>query len=191
MCQFGPVKIPGGPEGGIVENSPPPFPHVRSALVSLFATKNFFSTNRMHKNDLKGCVNKCCCFRCHFEVKILTRFGIFCRFRSLYTYNGYNKFDWLTLILRSNCTCRIWFGILSSRAFCIVVSDFLYLLAFSNNCTLKHSKNIYWAFLRIKSVHNKALIRPREKICVVTVRRPTLILAPTLNIFMTRLVENY
>ena len=23
MCQFGPVKIPGGPEGGIVENSSP------------------------------------------------------------------------------------------------------------------------------------------------------------------------
>ena len=61
---------------------------------------------------------------------LLTCFGIFCRFRSLYTYNGYNKFDWLTLILRSNWTCRIWFGILSSRAFCIVVSDFVYLLPF-------------------------------------------------------------
>ena len=24
MCHFGPVKIPWGPEGGIVENSPPP-----------------------------------------------------------------------------------------------------------------------------------------------------------------------
>ena len=29
MCQFGSVKIPGGPEGGIVENShnPPPSSH--------------------------------------------------------------------------------------------------------------------------------------------------------------------
>ena len=103
-------------------------------------------------------MKKCCCFRCHFEVKILTRFGIFCRFRSLYTYNGYNKFDWLTLILRSNWTCRIWFGILSSRAFCIVVSECVYLLPFSNNCPLKHSKNIHWAYIRINSVHNKALI---------------------------------
>ena len=61
----------------------------------------------------------------------------------LYTctpYNGYNKFDWLTLVLRSNRTCRISFGILSSRAFCIV-SDFVYLLSISNNFPLKYSRS--------------------------------------------------
>ena len=31
-------------------------------------------------------MKKCSCFWCHFEVSILTRFGIFCHFRSLYTY---------------------------------------------------------------------------------------------------------
>ena len=63
--------------------------------------ENCFSTNRMHWNDLKGCMKKCYCFRCHFEVSILTHFGIFCCFRTLYTYTpyfGYNKFDWLMLI---------------------------------------------------------------------------------------------
>ena len=62
------------------------------------------------------------------QSKHLTRFGIFCRFRSLCTYTcapyfGYNKFDWRTLILRSNWTCRIWIGILSSRLFCIVCQN--------------------------------------------------------------------
>ena len=61
-------------------------------------------------------------------------------------YYGYNKFDWLTLILRSNWTCRIWFWILFLRPFCIILSDFVYLLPFSNNFlhkgfTLTHSRN--------------------------------------------------
>ena len=60
-----------GPQkGDIVSNPPhpPPFP--------LFATeKNCFSTNRMHWNDLKGCLKKYSCFRCHFKVSILTHFG--------------------------------------------------------------------------------------------------------------------
>ena len=117
----------------------PPFPVVCDR-------KNCFLTNRMHWNDLKVCMKKCSCFRCHFEVSILTRFGIFCHFRSLYTYTpcyGYNEFDWLTFILRLNWTCRIWFWILFLRPFCIVLSDFLYLLLLSNNCPLKHSKGIH------------------------------------------------
>ena len=75
MCQFGPVKIQGYPKrGNSWKFNPPPFPHLRYAVVSLFSTKNFLQTNRMH--DLKGCMKKCCCFRCHFELNILKRFGI-------------------------------------------------------------------------------------------------------------------
>ena len=102
MCQ---TKCKGAPKGGIVEKHPPPLPHLRYAVVSLFSTKNVFPTNRMRWSDLKGCMKKCRCFRCHFELNILTPFGIFCRFGSLCTNtpnNGYNKFDWLTLVWRSN-----------------------------------------------------------------------------------------
>ena len=121
--------------------------------------KNFLPTNRMHWSDLKRCMIKCHCFRCHFKVNILTRFGIFCRFGSLYTYNpynGYNKFYLLTLVLCSNWTCRIWFGILSSRAVRIVVSDFAYLLPFSNNFPLKYLKNIHSGFTLGQIPNNSA-----------------------------------
>ena len=71
---------------------------------------------------------------------------IFCCLRSLYAYTpyyGYNKFDWLTLILRSNWTCWIWFWILSLRPFCIMMSEFAYLLLFLNYSPLKCSKGIH------------------------------------------------
>ena len=125
--------------------TPPPSP-IQIGSGKLVFEKKFLPTNQMHWSDLKGCMKKCRCFRCHLKVYILTRFGIFCRFGLLYTYNGYNKFDWLTLVLRPNWTCRIWFGILSSRAFCIVVSDFAHLLPFSNNFPLKYLKNINLGF---------------------------------------------
>ena len=106
MCQFGPVKLPWGPRRGhSIKFLPPPPP---SPVVG--DRKNYFLTIRMQWNDLKVCMKKCFCFPCHFEVSILTPFGIFCHFRSLYTYTlcyGYNRFDWLTLILRLNWTCRI------------------------------------------------------------------------------------
>ena len=60
------------------------------------------------------------------------------------------------LVLRSNWTCRIWFGILSSRAFCIVVSDFAYLLPFSNNFPLKFLKNTHSGFTLIHIPNNSA-----------------------------------
>ena len=67
------------------------------------------------------------------------------RVKSFYTYTPYywyNKFDWLTLILCSNWICRIWFGILSLGPFCIMLSDFAYLLQFSNNIPLNHLKGL-------------------------------------------------
>ena len=64
-------------------NSKFPLPHFKYALLSLFSTKSLFSTNRLHWSDLKGCMKKCCCFWYHFEVNILTRFGIFCLYKIL------------------------------------------------------------------------------------------------------------
>ena len=70
-----------GPKRGIVENSSPPSPLKRgSGKLVLDKKINFFLTNRMHWSNLKGCMKKCRCFRCHFEVNILTCFGILCRF---------------------------------------------------------------------------------------------------------------
>ena len=67
MCQLGPVKLPWGTRRGHGLKSP--FPVV-------FDRKKCFLTNRMHFHDLKVLMKKCSCFRCHFEVSILTRFGI-------------------------------------------------------------------------------------------------------------------
>ena len=71
MRQFGPVRMPIGPKRR----------HYLKVLpLSLCSGKNnLFSTNRMHKRDLKEYVKKFSTFRCHFEVSILTHFGIFCR----------------------------------------------------------------------------------------------------------------
>ena len=60
------------------------------------------------------------------------------------------------LVLRSNWTCRIWFRILSWRDFCIVVSDFAYLLPFSNNFPLKFLKNIHSGFTLVDITNNSA-----------------------------------
>ena len=98
------------------------FPYI-SLCKSIYALQILFLTNRIHWSDLKGCVKMCSRFLCHVEVNILTRFGIFCLFRYLYTYTPlkrYNKFDWLILSFRSNSSCRMCFGMLSLRAFCIL-----------------------------------------------------------------------
>ena len=82
MCQFGPVRMPGGPRKGHSWkfNPPPPSP-LQIGSGNLVCNKKFFLTNRMHWSDLKGCMTKCCCFRFHFVVNIFTLFAFFCCFR--------------------------------------------------------------------------------------------------------------
>ena len=95
-----------------------------------------------------------------FRSKHFDAFDLFCHFRSLYTYTpcyGYNEFDWLTLILHSKLTCRLSFGIVSARPFCIMLSDFPYLLLFSNNFPLKRSKGIHEEFVNI-TYHSSFMI---------------------------------
>ena len=42
-----------------------------------------------------------------------------------------------------------------------------------------------------EAINISKIIRPKKKICVFTVRRPSLFFGPTLNFFMALLVENY
>ena len=120
MCQLGPVKIPGGSRRGHSWKKVTPLSSHKIGFGKLVCDKKclLYKPNALEWS--KRLCEKVLLLSVPFGSKTFDAFGIFSRFRSLYTYNGYNKFDWLTLILRSNWTCRIWFGILSSRAFCIV-----------------------------------------------------------------------
>ena len=86
LCQFGPAKMSWGPRR-VHSLKSPPLPHCSQQ-------QKLFSANRMHLRDLKWCVKKISSFWCHFEVSILTRFGIFCRLSYLCTYTPYYWLDW-------------------------------------------------------------------------------------------------
>ena len=146
MCQFGPVKLPWGPRRGQSLKSkflPPPFPVVCN-------WKNCFLTNQMamHWNDLKVYIKvwRSVLASVPFRSKHFDAFWHFLSFRSYTPCFGYNKFDWLSLVLCFNWTCRIWFWILFLRPFCIVFSEFMYLLPFLNNSPLKRTKGVYEGF---------------------------------------------
>ena len=97
-----------------------------------------------------------------FQTWYVTLFEIFPMYTIFWDnphtpYHGFNKFDWLTLILHSIWSCRIWFGNLSSRPFCNMVSDLAHLVPFSNKFPLEYSKDIDWEFnlvhIKYHSVH--------------------------------------
>ena len=51
----------------VIIRNPSPLLHFGYSLLSFISTKGLFSTNRLHWSDMKGCMKKLCCFRCHFE----------------------------------------------------------------------------------------------------------------------------
>ena len=124
-------RRPGAPERGHSLKSP--LPVVRNwKQLFLYKPNALEWSKRMYKEVFLLSMP----FRSH-------HFDAFLPFLSFWVilYNGLNKF--LRLILRSNWTCRMSFGILSLSPFCIVMSDFAYLLPFSNNFPLKNSKDIH------------------------------------------------
>ena len=156
MCQFGPVKMQGGPKrGNNWKFTPPPSP-LKIGSGKLVLDKIFPPDKPNALEWSKRMYEEVSLLSVPFRSKHFDTFWHFLSFLVIITYYGYNKFDWLTLVLRSNWTCRIWFGILSSRAFCIVVSDFAYLLPFSNNFSLKFLKNIHSGFTVVHIPNNSA-----------------------------------
>ena len=158
MCQFGPVKMQGGPKrGNSWKNQPPPPSPLKIGSGKLVLDKKFPPDKLNAMEWSKRMYEEVSLLSVPFQSKHFDAFWHFMSFWVIiHVYYGYNKFDWLTLVLRSNWTCRIWFGILSSRAFCIVVSDFAYLLPFSNNFPLKLLKNIHSGFTLVHIPNNSA-----------------------------------
>ena len=72
-------RYPGSPKKGTVKTLYP-FRFVRRKIICARKTEliNLKWSKRMYEEVY--------IFWCHIEVGILTRFGIFCRFRKLYTY---------------------------------------------------------------------------------------------------------
>ena len=93
------------------------------------------STNWMHLRDLKCCAKKFSFFRCHFVVSISVRFDIFCRFHySINNWIGKRLFYVQIEYVGYDFESSPWGGY-----YCIVFSDFAYLLPLQIN----HSKGIH------------------------------------------------
>ena len=165
MCQFGPVKIPGGPgRGHSWKFNPPPLSLHKIGSGKLVHDKKFLleKSNALEwSKRSKRMYEKVLLLSVPFRSKHFDAFCIFLSFffsvikhiQNVLHIMGTTTFYWITLILCSNWACRIWFGILSSRAlsFCIVVSDFVYLLPFSNKFPFKEHTNLHWG---LSLIHN-------------------------------------
>ena len=97
MCQFGPVKWPWGLRRG----------HSLTPLPRCFRHRKLFSTNRMHCNDLKGCMQKCSVpFRSkHFDAfwHFLLFLGHYIHILHIINQTEISILCFITLMFKSNC----------------------------------------------------------------------------------------
>ena len=82
MCQFGPVKIPGAPEGGIIENSsPPPLSLHKIGSGKLVRDKKFLLDKPNALEWSKRMYEQVLLLSVPFRSKNFDAFRHFCRFR--------------------------------------------------------------------------------------------------------------